>query len=159
MRKAAIISSAVAVAAGAITVGGLATASANRPSPAVMTTTRAFVEHAETDTVVDIGKKGDSRGDQLAFSNPVFGPHNRTQVGHDLGSCIRTRPGVSWECSWTLVLAHGSLVVQGPFLDAGDSTLAITGGTGRYAQARGQMRLHALNAAGSSYRFIYRITK
>ena len=52
-------------------------------------------------------------------------------------------------------LAGGSIVVEGPFLDAGDSTLAVTGGTGRYRGADGEMRLHARNAQGSEYDFTF----
>ena len=47
--------------------------------------------------------------------------------------------GESWECSWTTFLSKGQITVQGPFLDAGDSVLAITGGTGKYRNARGEM--------------------
>ena len=46
-------------------------------------------------------------------------------------------------------------MVSGPFLDAGDSTLAVTGGTGKYRGASGQMRLHARDASGSSYDFTF----
>jgi allene oxide cyclase len=117
------------------------------------------VEHAVTDTVVDIGPKGDSRGDLLAFANPVFNSTNQKKVGHDQGSCVRTAVGKSWECSWTLLLPEGSLVVEGPFFDKADSVLAITGGTGIWARARGQMVLHARNAQGTSYDFRYDVTR
>ena len=118
-----------------------------------------FVEHANTDTVVDLAPKGDSRGDLLAFANPVFNAANSKQVGRDEGSCVRTAPGKSWECSWTLRLPKGHLVVQGPFFDTRDSVLAITGGTGIWAQARGQMVLHARNAAGTAFDFRYHVMK
>ena len=39
--------------------------------------------------------------------------------------------------------------------DAGDSTMAITGGTGAYSGARGEMRLHSRDAKNTSYEFIY----
>jgi len=48
---------------------------------------------------------------------------------------------------------------RGTFLDAGDSALAITERTGVYAQARGEMLLHARNAAGSECDFTYTIYK
>ena len=44
---------------------------------------------------------------------------------------------------------------RGPFLDAGDSALAVTGGTGAYAGAKGEMTLHARNAEGTEYDFGY----
>ena len=63
----------------------------------------------------------------------------------------------AWECSWTTTLAGGSLVVEGPFYDTKDSVLAITGGTGKWMGAHGQMVLHARNFAGSSYDFRFTV--
>jgi len=117
----------------------------------------SVVEHADTDTVTDTGAKGDSVGDVLTFANPVFDKANRTKVGTDQGYCVRTVAGKSWECMWTLSLKDGQLTVEGPFLDAGDSVLAITGGTGRYVGARGQMKLHARDAKGTAYEFVYEL--
>lgn len=70
---------------------------------------------------------------------------------------MRTAPGVSWECYWTLELPQGSLVAEGPYFDKADSALAIIGGTGQCARARGQMMLHAING-GALYRFTYQVT-
>ena len=116
------------------------------------------VEHALTDTVVDTGVKGDSLGDLLAFGNPIFSANDKTQIGSDQGSCVRTVVGKAWECEWTLTLKGGSLVVQGPFLDSGDSVLAVTGGTGKWSRARGSMKLHARDAKGSAYDFTYSVS-
>jgi hypothetical protein len=115
------------------------------------------VEHADTDTITDIGTKNDSVGDILTFANPVFDAANAKQVATSQGFCVRTTAGKSWECWWTLLLKDGQLTVQGPFLDKGDSVLAITGGTGKYAAARGQMKLHSRNDKGSEYDFVYEI--
>ena len=115
------------------------------------------VEHALTDTTVDTGPKGDSRGDILAFANPVFDAANQRQVGSDNGHCIRTVVGQAYECFWTLMLSNGQLTVEGPFFDTRDSVLAITGGTGRYRTVRGEMRLHARNAQGTAYDFIFQL--
>ncbi len=117
----------------------------------------AVVEHADTDAVSDTGAKGDSAGDVLTFANPVFDKANKTKVGTDQGFCVRTVPGKAWECLWTLTLKDGELTVEGPFLDAGDSVLAVTGGTGKYATARGQMKLHARNSKGTEYDFVYEL--
>jgi hypothetical protein len=111
------------------------------------------VERAVSDTVVDIGPNGDSRGDLLAFANPVFNGANSKKVGRDQGSCVRTVVGKAWQCSFTTLLPKGSLVVEGPFYDARDSVLAITGGTGAYSRARGVMHLHARNAKGTAFTF------
>jgi len=115
------------------------------------------VERAEADTVIDLGEKGDSIGDLLAFGNPIYDPANQTKLADDQGSCVRTVVGKSWECVWTLILPEGQITVEGPFYDATDSVLAITGGTGAYRDARGQMTLHARNAEGTEYEFTYEI--
>jgi Allene oxide cyclase len=118
------------------------------------------VERAVSDTVVDLGAPGDSVGDMLTFGNDVFNAKNVVKVGRDEGACFRTNPGLAWECTWTTILAHGSISVQGPFYDdLRNSSLAITGGTGRYSGAQGQMTLHARDAAGSAFDFIFRLSR
>lgn len=142
------------VAAAALGTGGAAVAAQAAGGGGAHHGNRfTVVERAITDTVADVGKKGDSLGDQLAFSNPVYTADNKTKIGYDLGNCVRTKAGVSWECSWTTVLPNGSITVAGPFFDTSSSDLAIIGGTGRYVSARGQMHLHARDAAGTAYDF------
>jgi hypothetical protein len=119
----------------------------------------AVVEHATTDLVTDTGDKGDTVGDILTFANEVFDEGNAKKVGDDNGWCVRTAVGKAWECFWTLSLADGQITVEGPFLDAGDSNLAVTGGTGAYSGVRGEMKLHARDAKGSEYDFIYNLIK
>jgi Allene oxide cyclase len=114
-----------------------------------------FVEHADTDTITDTGDEDDSVGDILTFANPVFDEANKNQLGTDNGWCVRTVVGEAWECFWTLLLKDGQITVEGPYLDAGDSVLAVTGGTGAYAGAKGEMKLHSRNAEGSEYDFAY----
>jgi allene oxide cyclase len=115
------------------------------------------VERATSDTVTDVGAKGDSVGDILTFANKVYDRSNKTEVGHDNGWCVRTVVGQAWECFWTLILDKGQITVEGPFYDAKDSVLAVTGGTGAYAAMRGDMKLHARNEKGSEYDFAYNL--
>ena len=122
------------------------------------TKTVHVVEHAITDTEINVGQNtSDALGNQLVFHNPVYDAADKNQVGHDNGNCVRTVVGQVWECYWTTFLAGGQLTVEGPFYDNGtDSMLAITGGTGNYREAHGQMLLHARgNPVGSEYNFIF----
>ena len=116
--------------------------------------TFTVIEHATTDTVADLGDKGDSIGDTLTFANDLYDDQDANVVGSSSGTRWRTKPGKSWECTWTNSLEDGSIVVQGPFNDAGDSTLAITGGTGKYNGATGEMTLHA-REGGTEYEFTF----
>jgi hypothetical protein len=65
--------------------------------------------------------------------------------------------GKAWECFWTTSLSGGQITVEGPFYDAGPSKLAITGGTGAYAGARGWMALSAANQKGTKYNFVFHV--
>ena len=47
-------------------------------------------------------------------------------------------------------------MVEGPFYDDRDSVVAITGGTGAYAGAQGEMDLHYRDPAGKEYDFVFR---
>jgi allene oxide cyclase len=115
------------------------------------------VEHATSDTTTDTGVTGDTVGDVLTFANDVFDAADANKVGTDQGYCLRVVAGTSYECTWTTFLPGGQIVVAGPFYDAKDSTLAITGGTGRYRNARGTMDLHA-RAGGTEYAFVFHVT-
>ena len=149
------------VAAGSAVVASLAlavsSASAAR-SHASAGTTVHVIEHAVTDTVVQSGGKGDKTGNLLTFHNFVYNTANTKRVGHDQGVCVRIFPPEgSWECNWTTFLAGGQITVEGPYYDTHNSVLAITGGTGAYRNARGQMSLLARDG-GKEYDFIFHIS-
>jgi hypothetical protein len=116
-----------------------------------------LVERASSDTVTDLGAKGDSVGDILTFANEVYDKENAKKVGSDNGWCARTVAGKAWECIWTTTLADGQITVEGPFYDTADSELAITGGTGEYAEASGSLALHARNDKGTEYDFVFKL--
>ncbi|MET1231459.1 MAG: dirigent protein [Candidatus Limnocylindrales bacterium] len=136
-----------------IAIGAVGVSASTRAGKSV-----TVVERAETDTVVDLGAPGDSLGDLLVFGNDIYNAANTTKVGRDQGSCVRTNPGMSWECSWTTILTGGSISVAGPFYDdLRDTEFAITGGTGKYRNARGVMILHSQDALGTVLTFTFRI--
>jgi len=116
-----------------------------------------LVERALTDTTTDLGAKGDSVGDLMTWLNPVYDAANKIQLGTDQGFCVRVAVGKSWECNWTTILKDGRITVEGAFMDSGDSLLTVTGGTGKYSGAKGQMKLHPRDAKGSSYDFTFEL--
>jgi hypothetical protein len=123
--------------------------------PALAAEQIKVVERPVGETTVDLGAKGDSIGDMLVFANGIFDAANKTQIGTDQGYCVRTVVGKSWECFWTLILKGGQITVEGPFMDEGDSLFTVTGGTGKYAGAKGSMKLHPRDAKSTSYDFTY----
>ena len=145
MKKLLVLTATIALVAGVI-AGMFLSLRTNSSVHANSGRTIHVVEHAITDTV-------------QPFHNPVFDAQDKKQVGEDNGQCIRTvvKGKKEWECFWTVFLAQGQITVEGPYYDDGtDTTLAITGGTGAYMEAQGQMLLHATgNPPGSEYDFIY----
>ena len=148
----------------AITLGVLAAIALGLATVSVMATPQIasptklhVIEHATTDTVIDTGLPGDTTGDLLTFHNAVFNATNAKRVGRDQGDCIRIAPSHgSWECRWVTRVPGGSITVEGPFFDAQNSVLAVTGGTGIYRNARGTMGLQARNGS-AEYDFIFNL--
>lgn len=95
---------------------------------------------------LDLGTKGESAGDQIVFSDNVY--KDKSRVGSLDGSCTATRVTTTvfhQHCLVTLTLERGQLTSQGTILfdeDFDDEfTLAITGGTGKYADAAGEAHI------------------
>ena len=140
-----------------------AIASTGSPSPAHRSTVIRVVEHAITDTVQEFHPPKMSLGDVLGFHNPVYNAANKRRIATDNGYCIRTvaTGKTEWECTWTTLLPGGHITVEGPYYDDGtNTTLAITGGTGKYTGAEGSMLLHATgHPVGSEYDFVFTLTR
>jgi allene oxide cyclase len=118
--------------------------------------TITVVEHATTDAVTN-GSASDSAGNILTFANEVFDAADAHKVGSDQGSCVRTVVGEAWECMWTTFLPAGQITVEGPFYDTRNSVVAVTGGTGAYRNARGEMELRYHNPEGTKFDFVFHL--
>jgi allene oxide cyclase len=149
-----------AIAATALLVFAVVNASAEHgkraPSRTAGGNTIGVVEHATTDAVTN-GAATDAAGNILTFANDVFDAADKHKVGSDQGSCVRTVVGKAWQCMWTTFLPAGQITVEGPFYDTGNSVLAVTGGTGAYRNARGEMELRYHNAAGTAFDFVFHL--
>jgi Allene oxide cyclase barrel like domain len=114
------------------------------------------IEHATTDAVTN-GSATDAAGNVLTFANDVFDSADKVKVGTDQGYCVRIVVGKTWECNWTTFLSGGQITVEGPFSDTGNTVLAITGGTGKYRNARGWMELNYHDTAGTEFDFVFHL--
>ena len=108
-----------------------------------------FYERPGPTTIVDNAPKGKKagRGDLILYANPVF-DRQGTQVGTDHGVCTVLSVGQS-QCDATLVLPKGQIVTHG----VGARTsfeVAVLGGTGAYAGARGTMTAHPIKDGAST---------
>jgi allene oxide cyclase len=148
----------IAVTAATAATSAVAAAPAYARQARTATSTVTVVEHPNTDTEIPTGGGKDVKGNILTFVNPVFNPADTKKVGHDEGFCTRLDPkqGI-WECLWTTFLKGGQITVQGPFYDTKNSIMSITGGTGAYRNARGQMKLKSLNG-GKEYDFTFQLS-
>ena len=95
-------------------------------------------------TPVDTGTPGPSQGDLFVFDQPLKNEGHQ-DIGSNSGYCVTTLPGVHSQCQWTLIFVGtagkvvGTIVVGGQEYEAGLSTVAILGSTGKYAGFAGHM--------------------
>jgi hypothetical protein len=98
-------------------------------------------------TFLDLGEEGPSLGDQLVFHHVLRSGGER--VGHSGGSCTITSttrgPQGESNCQVTLRLSDGQIATQGlvapPTGFPVAFEIAITGGTGRYHEATGELHV------------------
>jgi hypothetical protein len=110
---------------------------------------------------IDVGARGPSVGDRDVFSENVFEHGENKRIGRTAGFCDVTyvyknsRGHVTnalMQCVGTIKLGDDSITVQGPVTWKGHtSTLAITGGTGRYDDAHGEFVVKDVSDTRSEY--------
>lgn len=115
-------------------------------------------------TFIDLGDPDFSQGDQVAFTNDLL--RGGTKVGKDGGWCVATRltaaGAATFECVGSNRLPGGQVTVQGLVTYGPDEEIkeepyffAITGGTGKYRNARGQVKIEEVS--GEVFRLTLRI--
>lgn len=150
LRREAMKRSTIALAA----VGALALiaapAGAKSGEPTITIRVRSEVNQVH---VVDNAPAGDSAGDVLLFTERLFNSHGK-RIGSDAASCVRLFDETSL-CTAVYTLPRGKIMVQ--LLQPGLTGAltydqAITGGTGRYAGARGTVTV-AQKPGGDRFTF------
>jgi hypothetical protein len=106
---------------------------------------------------LDLGDPNLSLGDTIVFSDTLT--RRGRDVGEDGGTCTVTDitgySGFMANCVVTLALRRGQITVQGLIAfeeeTIPDATLAITGGTGAYRGASGELDFHQVSETVSRY--------
>jgi len=127
------------------------TDSSNDTQATTLHLTSRLVDFAQ----LDLGKRGLSLGDQSVFTDDLLQGGKR--IGEDHGTCTITRIAgtgpstmATSQCLVTAVLSQGQMTVQGAVTSRAQGrpapfTLAITGGTGAYRTARGEVRVREVS--------------
>jgi len=110
-------------------------------------TTLTLFEHDTQQTNVDLGAPGRGPGDLFLFAGDVFDHAGGTKIGHTAGQCT-TLSGDATNgdvfCQGTFDLEGGQIAIQGltdsaALFGSGETgAVTIVGGTGIYANARGE---------------------
>jgi allene oxide cyclase len=101
----------------------------------------------------DVGPVGDSLGDTIVFTQKLYSDETKTtQIGTDEAFCVRTVPGVHRLCTGIFYLRGGTITITGPET-SGVHSLAITGGTGRFLGARGEVVLNSIDPVSDQVKF------
>lgn len=100
-----------------------------------------YYVHFSPFTLVDIGDRGPSRGDEIVSYDQIFAPSGRN-AGRDTQACVITKLSpLEAECTLTFVFADGTITAQYMGRQPPHKIAAVTGGTGRYIGARGELTL------------------
>ena len=97
---------------------------------AAAATTLHLTEKQTFQHYVDKGPKGESPGDIRTFGGTIF--QHGTKIGHDRIRCV-----VAARCNAQVWIRGGSLISKGFIANGPSFSAKITGGTGKYANARG----------------------
>jgi hypothetical protein len=144
-----------AVAAALVLLVGVAAASASTTlaGPGTIRITDRLVKHLH----VDAGKRGPGAGDldfyrQLLFNKGV----TPNPIGHSDLTCTNTGTGSS-NCTGTYFLPRGKIMVGGVIASRLIYELAVYGGTGLYANARGTLTVTRLDGSPQSELLLFRL--
>jgi hypothetical protein len=135
----ALVVGAVSPAVGSSSQGSASTSSGHADT---QQTIRVIAVFTEFDANIDVGAPGFSLGDEVVFSGNLL--RNGEQVGRVGVVCTFVSTAnadrVEAQCPTTSILPGGQITTQGTIVNRSlNFTLPITGGSGRYQGAGGQV--------------------
>lgn len=148
-----------ACTAAALMVSGLVVVSIAGPASASVRHRIVVTEKASM-TNLDLGPEGLSRGDRVTYTSTLRDAAG-TKVGSGSGDCVllsgETEQDALYTCTGMYRFGKADLSVAG-LVGGGSSkgSWTITGGTGKWAGAHGDMPYTTLSA--DTYRLVFRFT-
>jgi hypothetical protein len=133
-------------AAAAVFAGGTAVASPASPHGRTIVLREASA--TPQPAFVDLGKPGPTAGDVVVIRDGLLHPDGTT-AGTLRQSCTMIDAAANplaatYECATSLELAGGTIVASGPLVPTrAEQSAAITGGTGPFHRAHGQVDVRA----------------
>jgi hypothetical protein len=127
---------AVAAAALAAFAGGNAFAAADKPHVTIL----HYTLHFSPLTVIDVGAKGNSLGDEIVSHDIIFSMSGK-RVGYDAQTCMFTNLRPELGCSLVFAIPGGTITGQYIGAPPPHKLVAITGGTGKYVGANGTIEV------------------
>lgn len=99
-------------------------------------------------------------GDTIEFSSPLYDATNQTVIGSADGGCVYTSDSdTTYQCTWTLTLPDGDIVLSGAQNAQKTKTAyAIVGGTGAYYEIKGEALLTSMGSIASGEASQYKYT-
>lgn len=146
MKHARVTAVAASIAAATLVSGVIAAAGGASAGVASL----RFYERPGPTSIVHNVSTGNQKaaGDVVLFENPVF-DRQGTRVGTDTGVCTVLNAKQSM-CETTLLLPKGQIVTHGLQIAKQSFELAVIGGTGAYAGARGTMVARPIKDGGAT---------
>jgi hypothetical protein len=144
------VAAALALAMGSTTVA-FATSSARGSADHRVQVIRLVAQGGQ-ETNIDLGKKGFSQGDQEIVALTLFRDGKRVGEAGNLCQFVRvTKASATDLCQVDMFLPQGQLTAHGLVTSTpagpGTFSLAITGGTGAYQTAHGQVKITATSTS------------
>lgn len=135
----------------ALAVGGGGFASASSSGAAAEPQTITLIDKTVTQQLVDVGAKGFSIGDEFIFTSQFWNLARTHRLGllHAVCTFDSAAGQGSAHCVGTAHLRGGTLEFAGESANGPVSVFAITGGTGRFIGAHGQVTSRSLNSQGT----------
>ena len=101
---------------------------------------KPYEVYIDSDTFwyADVPAYEDAAGDVYYWHSPMWDLNKGTNIGWSDGYCVLTAPEEWSACTVTFSTDYWTLTASGPSYETGDaSSLAVTGGTGAYADVTG----------------------